>query len=65
MKTTIGAAKFQALINSINPKIIICEEAGEVLEAHIISALTPLTLHLISIGDGKNIEEYSNINIFY
>ncbi|RIA89999.1 hypothetical protein C1645_805971 [Glomus cerebriforme] len=49
--TTNGAAKFQGLIKSIGPKIIICEEAGEVLEAHILSALSPDTQHLILIGD--------------
>ncbi|CAB5358198.1 unnamed protein product, partial [Rhizophagus irregularis] len=47
--TTSGAAKLQNLIKYIDPKIIICEEAGEVLEAHILSALTP-TQHLILIG---------------
>ncbi|CAG8682106.1 24657_t:CDS:10, partial [Gigaspora margarita] len=31
------------------PRIIICEEAGEVLEAHILSALTPATQQLILI----------------
>ncbi|PKY35464.1 hypothetical protein RhiirB3_456292 [Rhizophagus irregularis] len=49
--TTSGAAKLQNLIKYIDPKIIICEEAGEVLEAHILSALTPSTQHLILIGD--------------
>ncbi|CAI2180938.1 10853_t:CDS:10 [Funneliformis geosporum] len=49
--TTNGAAKFQNLIRSIGPRIIICEEAGEVLEAHILSALTPSTQHIILIGD--------------
>ncbi len=49
--TTNGAAKFQSLIRSIGPKIIVCEEAGEVLEAHILSALTRSTQHLILIGD--------------
>ncbi|CAG8526836.1 2633_t:CDS:10, partial [Gigaspora rosea] len=49
--TTHGAAKFQNLIRSIGPRIIICEEAGEVLEAHILSALTPATQQLILIGD--------------
>ncbi|GBC05064.1 hypothetical protein RclHR1_00600027 [Rhizophagus clarus] len=49
--TTNGAAKFQNLIKSIGPKIIVVEEAGEVLEAHILSALTPSTQHLILIGD--------------
>ncbi|CAI2169643.1 16377_t:CDS:2 [Funneliformis geosporum] len=49
--TTNGAAKFQNLIRSIGPKIIVCEEAGEVLEAHILSALSPATQHIILIGD--------------
>lgn len=49
--TTNGAAKHQALINAVAPKIIICEEAGEVLEAHILSALSASTQHLILIGD--------------
>ncbi|CAG8550528.1 6058_t:CDS:10 [Dentiscutata erythropus] len=48
--TTNGAAKFQNLIRSIGPRIIICEEAGEVLEAHILSALTPATQQLILIA---------------
>jgi hypothetical protein len=48
---TNDAAKFKNLIRSIGPKIIICEEAGEILEAHILSALTPSTQHLILIGD--------------
>ncbi|CAG8767148.1 5854_t:CDS:2, partial [Dentiscutata heterogama] len=49
--TTNGAAKFQTLIRSIGPRIIICEEAGEVLAAHILSSLTPATQHMILIGD--------------
>ncbi|CAI2183176.1 1421_t:CDS:2, partial [Funneliformis geosporum] len=56
--TTNGAAKFQNLIKSIKPKIIICEEAGEVLEAHILSALTPLTQHLILIGDPNQLRPH-------
>ncbi|PKC62485.1 P-loop containing nucleoside triphosphate hydrolase protein [Rhizophagus irregularis] len=56
--TTNGAAKFQILIRSIGPKIIICEEAGEVLEAHILSALTPSTQHLILIGDHNQLRPH-------
>jgi hypothetical protein len=56
--TTNGAAKFQNLIRSIGPRIIICEEAGEVLEAHIISALTRLTQHLILIGDHNQLRPH-------
>ncbi|PKY54892.1 P-loop containing nucleoside triphosphate hydrolase protein [Rhizophagus irregularis] len=54
--TTSGAAKLQNLIRYIDPKIIICEEAGEVLEAHILSALTPSTQHLILIGDHNQLQ---------
>ncbi|CAI2179568.1 15854_t:CDS:10 [Funneliformis geosporum] len=56
--TTNGTAKFQSLIRSIGPKIILCEEAGEVLEAHILSALTPSTQHLILIGDHKQLRPH-------
>ncbi|GBC46709.1 uncharacterized protein OCT59_017758 [Rhizophagus irregularis] len=56
--TTNGAAKFQNLIRSIGPRIIICEEAGEVLEAHIICALTRLTQHLILIGDHNQLRPH-------
>ncbi|GBC08311.1 hypothetical protein RclHR1_08010001 [Rhizophagus clarus] len=56
--TTSGAAKFQNLIKYVDPKIIICEEAGEVLEAHILSALTPSTQHLILIGDHNQLRPH-------
>jgi hypothetical protein len=56
--TTNGAAKFQNLIRSIGPRIIICEEAGEVLEAHILSALTRSTQHLILIGDHNQLRPH-------
>ncbi|RHZ77870.1 hypothetical protein Glove_169g29 [Diversispora epigaea] len=49
--TTSGAAKYHELIKKIGPKIIICEEAGEVLEAHILTSLTKSAQHLILIGD--------------
>ncbi|KAF9975513.1 hypothetical protein BGZ73_000817 [Actinomortierella ambigua] len=49
--TTNGAAKFQSIIQALSPKIIICEEAGEVLESHILAAISGSTQHLILIGD--------------
>jgi flagellar biosynthesis GTPase FlhF len=48
--TTSGAAKYDRLIKAVGPKIVICEEAGEVLEAHTLTALSPDTEHLILIG---------------
>ncbi|CAJ0905633.1 4526_t:CDS:10 [Entrophospora sp. SA101] len=53
--TTSGAAKLQSLIRSVSPKIVICEEAGEVLEAHILCSLAPCTQHLILIGDHQQL----------
>jgi hypothetical protein len=49
--TTTGAARYQDLIKALSPKIIVVEEAGEVLEAHILSALHPSVQQLILIGD--------------
>ncbi|KAF9105258.1 hypothetical protein BGX27_009708 [Mortierella sp. AM989] len=49
--TTYGAARHQTLIATLQPKIVICEEAGEVLESHILTALSKSTQHLILIGD--------------
>ncbi|RUP52086.1 hypothetical protein BC936DRAFT_141680 [Jimgerdemannia flammicorona] len=49
--TTNGAAKFQTLVASVAPRIIVCEEAGEVLESHILATLSASTQHLVLIGD--------------
>ncbi|KAK0443139.1 uncharacterized protein EV420DRAFT_1649417 [Desarmillaria tabescens] len=39
--TTNGAAKLTSLLTTIAPKVLIVEEAGQVLEAHILSSLVP------------------------
>jgi superfamily I DNA and/or RNA helicase len=50
--TTTGAARYKDLLLAKRPGILIVEEAGEVLEAHILSALeASSTKHLILIGD--------------
>ena len=58
--TTTGAAKYQHILRHIKPKIVIVEEAAEVLEAHIVSALTAGTQHLILIGDHKQLRPKPN-----
>ncbi|KAJ3150080.1 hypothetical protein HDU86_006703 [Geranomyces michiganensis] len=61
--TTSGAAMHMKLLHNLAPSIIVCEEAGEVLEAHLISSLSVSASHLIQIGDEKqlrpSIEEHS------
>ncbi|XP_052076285.1 NFX1-type zinc finger-containing protein 1-like, partial [Mytilus californianus] len=54
--TTTGAAKYHQLLMQIGPQITIIEEAAEVPEAHIVTAINPACEHLILIGDHKQLE---------
>jgi hypothetical protein len=55
--TTCGAAKYRDILFENSPGVVIVEEAGEVLEPHIITSLCEAnpykegTKHLILIGD--------------
>ena len=49
--TTTGAARYHQVLRDIGPKIVMVEEAAEVFEAHIVSALSAQCEHLILIGD--------------
>ncbi|CAN9189919.1 unnamed protein product [Alternaria alternata] len=53
--TTSGLAKRISLLQQVKCKVIICEEAGEVMESHMISALLPDVEHLIQIGDHEQL----------
>lgn len=54
--TTTGAAKYQTMLELLRPRIIIIDEAAEVLEAHIVASLSSSCEHLIMIGDHKQLE---------
>ncbi|XP_037051302.1 NFX1-type zinc finger-containing protein 1-like isoform X2 [Bradysia coprophila] len=54
--TTTGAAKFHDLLAKMKCRIVIVEEAAEVLEAHIVTSLTKYTDHLILIGDHQQLK---------
>lgn len=41
----------QNVLIFISPRIMLVEEAGQVLEAHILGSLVPSVEHLILIGD--------------
>ncbi|KAJ7045696.1 hypothetical protein C8F04DRAFT_1065834 [Mycena alexandri] len=49
--TTTGAAKLTSLLKSLAPRVMLVEEAGQVLEAHILGSLVPSVEQLILIGD--------------
>ncbi|KAJ3564153.1 hypothetical protein NPX13_g7945 [Xylaria arbuscula] len=58
--TTTAAAKYSALIKATGPTCVLVEEAGEILEAHILTALGPSTKQLILIGDHKQLRPKCN-----
>ncbi|KAL7271873.1 hypothetical protein RUND412_005346 [Rhizina undulata] len=49
--TTTGFAGHAETLRSLNAKVLICEEAAEVLESHTLTALLPKVEHAILIGD--------------
>ncbi|KAK2766019.1 hypothetical protein FQN54_007534 [Arachnomyces sp. PD_36] len=62
--TTTGLAKRIAVLQHVNAKVVICEEAGEVLEAHMLSTLIPSVEHLIQIGDHQQLRpQISNFQL--
>uniref|UniRef100_A0A8D8TX39 NFX1-type zinc finger-containing protein 1 n=1 Tax=Cacopsylla melanoneura TaxID=428564 RepID=A0A8D8TX39_9HEMI len=59
--TTTAAAKNHNLLSALKPNIVIVEEAAEVLEAHIVTALTDHCQHLILIGDHQQLRPNPNV----
>lgn len=49
--TTTGAAMFFDDIHQAAPGIVLLEEAGEILESHVLAAITTDTKQLVMIGD--------------
>ncbi|KAF2349931.1 P-loop containing nucleoside triphosphate hydrolase, partial [Trinorchestia longiramus] len=54
--TTTGAAQFQAVVQELKPRIVIIEEAAEILEAHVVASLNSNCEHLIMIGDHQQLK---------
>ncbi|KAL5405337.1 hypothetical protein PMIN04_012376 [Paraphaeosphaeria minitans] len=53
--TTSGLARNLDLLRGVDAKVLICEEAGEVLEAHMLTALLPSVEHCMLIGDHQQL----------
>jgi hypothetical protein len=51
--TTTAAAKYCGVIQTFNPNVLLVEEAGEILESHILTAMGPETSQIVLIGDHK------------
>uniref|UniRef100_A0A2K6NYD4 NFX1-type zinc finger-containing protein 1 n=1 Tax=Rhinopithecus roxellana TaxID=61622 RepID=A0A2K6NYD4_RHIRO len=59
--TTTGAAKYRQILQKVEPRIVIVEEAAEVLEAHTIATLSKACQHLILIGDHQQVKQDNHI----
>ncbi|NXY89124.1 ZNFX1 protein, partial [Alcedo cyanopectus] len=59
--TTTGAAKYRQILQKVEPRIVIIEEAAEVLEAHTITILSKACQHLILIGDHQQLRPSANV----
>jgi len=58
--TTTAAAIYVKELQAASPEALIVEEAGEILESHIITALGSRTKQLILIGDHKQLRPKVN-----
>lgn len=58
--TTTGAAINTEELQKASPGIVLVEEAGEILESHILTAMTPNTKQLVLIGDHKQLRPKIN-----
>jgi superfamily I DNA and/or RNA helicase len=62
--TTTAAAKYAVELQAAAPGVVLVEEAGEILESHILTAMSSSTKQLILIGDHKQLRpKYSNYAI--
>ena len=49
--TTTGLARVVDMLRLLKSRVLVCEEAGEVFEAHALTSLLPSVEHAILIGD--------------
>jgi helicase required for RNAi-mediated heterochromatin assembly 1 len=59
--TTTGLSKNRTLIQALNPKILLIEEAAEILEAPVIAGCMPSIQHIILVGDHKQLKPQCQI----
>ncbi|KAJ0421665.1 P-loop containing nucleoside triphosphate hydrolase protein [Aspergillus carlsbadensis] len=58
--TTTGAAMHARDLGAVSPGIVLLEEAGEILESHVLTALGSHTKQLIMIGDHQQLRPKIN-----
>ena len=58
--TTTAAAKYAQELQAASREVVLVEEAGEILESHVLTALASQTQQLILIGDHKQLRPKVN-----
>ena len=58
--TTNAAARHKEILMNAKPGIILVEEAGEILESHILTALSSRTKQLVLVGDHQQLRPKVN-----
>ncbi|KAF7712362.1 Uncharacterized protein PECH_003473 [Penicillium ucsense] len=54
--TTTGLSKYRSLISALKPRVVMIEEAAEVLEASVAVACFESLEHLVLVGDHKQLK---------
>ena len=60
--TTTGLSKYRPLLASLKPKVILIEEAAEVIEAPVTVACMESVEHLILVGDHQQLQGHCSVH---
>lgn len=60
--TTTGLSKYRPLISSLKPRIVLIEEAAEVLEGPVTAACMESVEHLILVGDHQQLQGHCAVS---
>lgn len=58
--TTTGLSKYRGLLQSLDPRVVLIEEAAETLEAYVTAACFESLEHLILVGDHQQLRGHCN-----
>ena len=61
--TLTGLSKYRPLLMSLNPKVVLLEEAAEALEPHSLVACMPSVEHLVMVGDHMQLRGHVNSSL--
>jgi helicase required for RNAi-mediated heterochromatin assembly 1 len=62
--TTTGLSKYRALLASLEPRILLIEEAAETLEGNVLAGMFETLEQLILVGDHKQLQANCNVEQF-